>query len=36
MGLVKSEEPQPPKDKEMPADISEENLFQESNTHLVS
>lgn len=32
MGLVKSEEPQPPKDKEKPADISEENLFQESNT----
>ena len=33
MGLVKSEETQLPKDEEKPADIAEENLFQESHTH---
>lgn len=33
MGLVKSEEPQLPKDKEKPADIPKENLFQESHTN---
>lgn len=33
MGFVKSEEPQLPKDKEMPADISEENVFQELHKH---
>lgn len=30
---MKSEEPQLPKDKEMPADISEENVFQELHKH---